>query len=117
MKFIVDAQLPRQLADLLNRHGFDALHTLDLSSGNRTKDEEINSLSIEQQRVLITKDADFVSSFLLKGLPYKLLLVGTGNIRNPELLRLIDDSLDQIVTLFADHSFLEINNNGIHLHS
>ena len=116
MKFIVDAQLPRQLSLLLQNRGFDAIHTLDLALGNRTQDEELNRLSVVQKRILVTKDVDFVSSFLLKGEPHKLLLVGTGNIRNADLLRLIDDSLAQIVTLFTKNRFLEINNNGIHLH-
>jgi predicted nuclease of predicted toxin-antitoxin system len=78
MKFLVDAQLPRHLAATLNWHGQDALHTLDLPEGNRTTDWRINPISLEEQRVVITKDADFVNSFLLSGVPYKLLLVQPG---------------------------------------
>ncbi len=42
MKFLVDAQLPRQLAETLNWRGYDALHTLELPLGNWTSDSEIN---------------------------------------------------------------------------
>lgn len=85
MKFLVDAQLPRHLATLLNWHSQDALHTLDLPEGNRTPDWRINQVSLEEQRVVVTKDADFVNSFLLSGAHYKLLLVSTGNISNRDV--------------------------------
>lgn len=38
-----------------------------------------------ENRVVITKDADFVNSFTLSRKPYKLLLISTGNISNAEL--------------------------------
>ncbi len=82
MKFMVDAQLPRRLAASLKWWGHDVLHTLDLPSGNRTPDWRINEISIEEQRIVVTKDADFVNSFLVFGVPFKLLLVSTGNINN-----------------------------------
>lgn len=70
MKFLVDAQLPRPLAASLKWSGHDVLHTLDLPSGNRTPDWRINEISVEEQRIVVTKDADFVNSFLLSGVPY-----------------------------------------------
>ncbi|MEP7145175.1 MAG: hypothetical protein ABI707_19980 [Ferruginibacter sp.] len=38
MKFIVDAQLPKVLSDLLNTSGFDSVHKLELPEMNRTSD-------------------------------------------------------------------------------
>lgn len=85
MKFLIDAHLPRHLSFLLQHHGYDAVHTLDLEKGNQTSETEINNISEYEQRIVITKDADFVNSFLLTKRPYKLLLVSTGNITNKEL--------------------------------
>ena len=62
--------------------GHDTIHTLDLPDANRTTDAEINELSARDLRVVITKDTDFVDSFLLFHRPYKLLLISTGNITN-----------------------------------
>jgi predicted nuclease of predicted toxin-antitoxin system len=45
--------------------GFDAMHTLDLPAGNRSTDEQIRRFARSDQRVLISKDADFVDSHLL----------------------------------------------------
>jgi predicted nuclease of predicted toxin-antitoxin system len=85
MKFLVDAQLPRRLAEHLREAGLSAIHTLDLPDGNRTTDLVINELSIKEQYIVVTKDSDFVESFLLSREPWKLFLVGTGNIGNNEL--------------------------------
>jgi predicted nuclease of predicted toxin-antitoxin system len=113
MKFIVDAQLPKRLARFLQSEGYDAVHTLDLPQQNATSDAMINSISIEQQRIVITKDADFVESFLLQGKPYKLLLISTGNIKNSELEPLIAANLQQLVELLNVHFYLELNRSGI----
>ncbi len=69
MKFIVDAQLPRRLALRLREAGYDAVHTLDLPHGNRITDSEINRLSELETRVVVTKDADFVNSFIVARRP------------------------------------------------
>lgn len=89
MKLLIDAQLPLRLVKRIRGAGFDAIHTLDLPLGNRTPDTEINSLSIREQYIVVTKDADFVNSFHLHRQPYKLLLVSTGNIKNSELEELL----------------------------
>ena len=89
MNFLIDAQLPRRLSRRLREAGHDALHTLDLPGGNRTPDTEINAIALRDNRVVITKDADFVNSFLLLGQPGKLVLVSTGNITNAELESLL----------------------------
>lgn len=82
MKFIVDAQLPRSLSITICQQGYDSIHTLDLHQQNRTKDSDIIAISTAQQRVVITKDSDFLNSFLLKKEPSKLIIVRTGNITN-----------------------------------
>ncbi len=45
MKFLIDAQLPKQLAVKLRNKRFEAIHTFDLPLGNRTSDTEINEIS------------------------------------------------------------------------
>ena len=82
MNFLVDAHLPRRLARWLGQAGHDVVHTYDLPLGNRTPDAVINELSVREERVVVTKDEDFVDSFFLHHQPYKLLLISTGNINN-----------------------------------
>ena len=64
MRFLVDAQLPKPLSDFLQTVGHDSVHTLDLPDGNRTSGDEINRISVEQERVLVSKDTDFVDSLI-----------------------------------------------------
>ena len=89
MKFLVDAQRPRRLCQLLRESGHDAVHTLDLVLGNRTPDSEIIQIANAEGRVVVTKDDDFVQSFLLKNQPQRLMLVATRNINNSQLNQLI----------------------------
>jgi predicted nuclease of predicted toxin-antitoxin system len=117
MNFLVDAQLPRRLARWLATAGHDAIHTLDLPDGNRTTDAEINAVAERDQRVVITKDADFVNSFVLSGKPPKLLLVSTGNIKNADLEALFVQALPGIVMDFQSHAFIELSHAGYVVHS
>jgi predicted nuclease of predicted toxin-antitoxin system len=108
MKFLVDAQLPRHLAATLKWRGYDVLHTLDLPEGNHTPDWRVNEISMHEQRVVISKDADFVNSFLILGVPYKLLLVSTGNVSNRELEEIFSKNISTIVTALEVYHFVEI---------
>ncbi len=116
MKFLVDAQLPRRLAWFLQKAGYGTLHTRDLPEGNATPDTAINALSVAEQLVVITKDADFVQSFLLQGQPYKLLLVATGNIKNADLEALFQQHLSQLVDLLQAYSYIELGRDAIIIH-
>lgn len=86
MKFLLDAQLPPSLKQIFLENGHDCIHTLDLVHGNNTPDKTITSLSISEQRIVITKDSDFYDSFLVKGEPYKLVLVKLGNTSKKDLI-------------------------------
>ena len=116
MKFLVDAQLPRSLARLLGQLGHEATHTLELPRENRTPDSELCLIARDEMRVLITKDEDFVDSFLLAGQPPTLLLVATGNISNQELLALFEAHLSEIVSALENHAFVEIDRDGLTKH-
>ena len=117
MKFLVDAQLPYRLAKRLRELGFNAIHTLELPLSNRTSDAEINTLSIREQYVVVTKDADFVNSFHLHHQPYKLLLIATGNIRNVELEELFLANIENISKGLVLFDFIEMNRNTVIFHS
>ena len=109
MKFLVEAHLQRGLCALLARHGHDSLHTLDLPAQNATKDRVINQVSLDDQRVVISKDTDFFYSHLLHGRPWKLLLVRTGNISTGDLRALFEHNLPAIETALECHTLVEID--------
>jgi len=117
VKFLVDAQLPRRLAELLQSSGHDVKHTLDLPEKNHTPDEILSEHARNEQRVLVTKDGDFVDWFFLRGSPPKLLFVTTGNIPNNRLLSLFRANLPAIIAALTTHSFVEIDRSGLTIHA
>jgi hypothetical protein len=64
------------------------LSTVELTKANRTPDRETSIATLEN-RVIVTKDEDFVTGYLLRGAPPKLLLISTGNISNDALSHLV----------------------------
>jgi len=112
MKFLVDAQLPRRFALWLNESGHDALHTLDLPQQNLTSDQAVIARAVQDSRIVVSKDNDFVQSFLLTGQP-ALLLISTGNISNAALEKLIRANLSTIETAFEHCRFVEITHDAL----
>ncbi len=117
MKFLVDAQLPRRIARWLRESGYDAVHTLDLPEANLTSDNTILRVAANENRVVITKDADFVDSFLLIHRPDKLLLISTGNITNLEVKALLLPNLDAIIMALTTSDFVELTRTALIAHA
>jgi predicted nuclease of predicted toxin-antitoxin system len=117
VKFLVDAQLPRRLARELNGRDHDAIHTLDLPNRNSSTDGEITSVADRDGRIVISKDADFRDSHLLRGSPRRLLLVRTGNIRNADLLGLFEQHMPSIEAAFEEADLVELTTDELDVHS
>lgn len=115
MKFLIDAQLPKRFALWLNDAGHDALHTLDMPLKNKTSDQAVVAKAILEGRIVVTKDDDFVQTFLLKGEP-PLLLISTGNIANAELEKLVKNNVAGIEAAFVKHRFVEITREAMVIH-
>ena len=105
---LIDAQLPRRLAFRFRDGGINALHTLDLPARNRTPDRDIVRVADTDNRVVATKDGDFVTEHVLHGRPARLLLISTGNIRNADPETLLIDRLPQIEQAFQICRFAEL---------
>ncbi len=116
MRFLVDAQLPKRFCAWLVESGHDALHTLDLPLGNRTSDSEILDVAEREQRIVVTKDDDFVQSYLVTGRPQGLLLVSTGNIANDDLERIVRGHIRTIAMAFESASFVELGRESLTVH-
>ena len=92
------------------------MHTLDLPDGNGTTDQEIIARADQEGRVVVTKDADFVESFVLKGRPRKLLVIATGNISNQALEALICSALPQIIIALTTNAYIELQRTTMITH-
>lgn len=116
MKFFVDANLPLKLVKALIEMEYDVVHTENLPNKDFTKDAEIRSICKLENRVLITKDSDFLDSHLLRGTPSKLILVTTGNIKNMDLIEIFRKNFSQILELLLVHDLIEVGNENLLSH-
>jgi len=66
--------------------------------------------------IVVTKDADFVDAFYVRGKPQKLLLISTGNIGNRDLEALLVNHVATLVNLFVEHSFIELSRTEVVIH-
>jgi len=116
VRVLVDAQLPKRLANLFSSFDIDAKHTLELPKQNATSDQEIIDIADHEDRIIISKDSDFLDNYILQGQPKKLLIVSTGNINNNDLIRLFERNIETIKSLFEDNAVVEIDEEEIQVH-
>lgn len=70
---------------------------------------------MRDSRIVISKDDDFVQSFLITGEP-SLLFISTGNITNIELERVLHANLSGIEAAFASSKSVEITRDALLVH-
>ena len=113
MKFLVDAQLPSKLCEILDTIGIDSIHVDSLPEKDETSDKEITVYADANDLIVISKDSDFYHSHMILGQPKRLLLITTGNIKNRKLFDLIRDNILIITNLFKTCNYVELTNDGI----
>lgn len=102
--------------EVLNDFGHDATHTLHLPLKNNTPDGAIRELSEREERMVISKDTDFLASHLITGSPRKLLVVRTGNIKNRVLLDIFRKHHGVIETYFEKADLVEMHPTELVVH-
>ena len=104
------------LAEFLTAQGHESIHTLDLAQAEPHARSEIIQIATAENRIVITKDEDFVDSHLLRDEPPRLLLISTGNISNQDLLTLFQQHLQSIDAAFQTADYVELAPNAIVIH-
>jgi predicted nuclease of predicted toxin-antitoxin system len=108
VNWIIDTQLPHQLATALKQHGQNAVHASELPGAHRTTDAAIMDHAMRTNAVVVTKDADFLAAYQLKRSPARLLYVSTGNIGNRALIFHFMRYLDVIIKELERGGFVEL---------
>jgi predicted nuclease of predicted toxin-antitoxin system len=101
VKFLVDNQLPAALARWLTAKGYDAIHVLDRGLG-RECDGELWKLAKEEDRILVSKDEDFLALALRPGDEGRLLWLRLGNCRKHALLAALERSWPAMVEALGE---------------
>lgn len=112
MRFIIDAHLPKRIADIFRNLGHEAIHTSELPKGNGTPDNEIVLIAAEDG-VVVSKDEDFYQGFLLHRRPAKLVHVKVGNMRLREVTDLFATAAPKLIGLLSRYDLLELHRDKI----
>ena len=89
MKAICDVHLSFRLVKFLAANGLEALHVNQMPRQSATPDAEIAAFADANDYVVITKDEDFRTGYLLRQQPRKLIHIRTGNgIKDQALMEL-----------------------------
>jgi predicted nuclease of predicted toxin-antitoxin system len=108
MKFLVDAQLPSALCNILVKLDNEAIHVLQLANEDRSTDKEIQNVADSEDHIVITKDSNFYHSHMTIQAPRKLLLIS-----NKVLFELVHTNMAKIENLFKTCDLVELSNNEI----
>ena len=95
MRFLIDNQLPRALATLLQNLGHHAVHVLDVELA-RVNDLAIWVYAAQHGYTIISKDADFADLALLAQAKVQVIWVRIGNCRTSLLLEAFKNALKMI---------------------
>ncbi len=116
MKFLIDAQLPALLKEILLSLGFEAMHVEELPNGDETNDKEIAQYADNEGWIVVTKDADFYHAHMIHSQPSKLLLITTGNIKNRALFDMIRAHALTFRNLFETCDYVELTLESVIAH-
>ena len=86
MKFLVDNQLPAALAEHLRTRGLDCLHVVDANLEGAS-DAQICRYAEEEERVIVTKDEDFLHLANRPEARIRVIWVRLGNCRTSALIQ------------------------------
>lgn len=103
-RFLIDTQLPPKLSKhLVKIEGCNAIHTTFFGNRHLLTDSKIREIAIKEDRIIITKDIDFLVYARLKGIPPRILYLGFGNISNELLISNFNKNFAQICSLFQEN--------------
>jgi predicted nuclease of predicted toxin-antitoxin system len=100
VKFLVDNQLPKALAEHLQARGHDCQHVLEAGLADAS-DISICRYSEAQEHILVSKDEDFLYLANQPKSKIKLVWVRLGNCRTASLLAAFDRFWPTIESCFA----------------
>ena len=96
MRFLIDAQLPPSLVELLRENGHEAAHVFDVLPPN-AKDRAIWPYALQGGYVLVTKDEDFAEWSRLRQPAPPVVWLRIGNVKRIALRSKLEPLLPDLV--------------------
>ena len=116
MRFLCDVHISYKIKKFLKNKDHYCIHINEILSQDRTIDHDIAAYCNEKDLILITKDEDFLDTYLIEHLPRKLIKIHLGNISTNKLIDIIDKALLFVKEIENRNYFLvEIYKNRIEI--
>jgi predicted nuclease of predicted toxin-antitoxin system len=78
---------------------------------SETDDSEIIAIALRDQRIVITRDSDFIDSFEMEKGPPGLIVISIGNCTNSELIEWLEKVRDQLFAVTAIGVMVDVQKN------
>ncbi|HHP7242409.1 MAG TPA: DUF5615 family PIN-like protein [Cyclobacteriaceae bacterium] len=113
-KFIIDENISPVIADIFRSSGLEAYHVNEMKTkkNQRIRDDQLRKYSLHKDYIIVTKDDDFVKSYIARKVPDKLIYI-YGLDNKSDLIKRIKSCVKMIPSLITKDDFLEINRNEI----
>lgn len=112
IKFIADENIPFQVIESLREAGYEVA-TVTEAAHPGIKNDELAKLSIQLQRTIITRDADFTR--LRKPLMRKIKVVYIRLSGDPNTIaQHILNNMESCINILQDHNVAMLDEEGCH---
>lgn len=113
-KFIIDENISPEIATLFKQAGLEAYHVNELKGHQKQRitDDQLRRLTLQKGYIIVTKDDDFVKSYVSREVPEKLIFLH-GLDNKESLIKRMATVIPKIIQLIEEHNFIEINENEI----
>ena len=117
MKVLCDVHIALKVVRFFQSKNVNALHVNDLPDSYYSSDKDICKFADKSDYVVVTKDSDFLDTYLVHRTPKSLIKINLGNISTPELIAIFERHLDFFTTYFEKGSgCIEISKHHIFVH-
>lgn len=108
MKFLIDADIPRLITEMLIEKRHDVIDSRDVRPPG-TSDSEIYNLAVSERRIIITRDLDFASIlFYPPKEHWGIIVLRTHMLSVEEMSSLLEDAIDTLGEKKIVHSLVII---------
>jgi predicted nuclease of predicted toxin-antitoxin system len=116
LKFLIDENITPDLVPLFTRKGLKAFHInqFKLEKSERIRDDQLRRLSLDYNYIIVTRDDDFVSSFVSRKVPNKMIYIYNLD-KKKILLEKFEQFLVELPALIERYDFLELNDQGVRM--
>lgn len=114
MRFLIDENISPDATEIFIAHGLNACHINELKANQkqRVADDQLRRLSIQKGFIIVSKDDDFVHSFVDRKVPEKLVFLFALD-HKPQLMNRLNEVVPLLHELVQKHDFIEVNKKEI----